>query len=525
MRTNQIALLAAGLLGLLDCDVSVMPYCAAGSPECTTPPVGDGGLGGLDGSDGAHVESGGCDPEPAVSLCGVTESRGVFVAPTGSDATGSGTRAAPYATITHGVGAAKASGKNVYVCAGDYAENVILAAAEDGVSIYGGLDCVSWSYATANRVKVAPAAAGYALEVASLSVGTTLEDLEFDAQNAPAATAGASSVAAFVHGSENVTLTRVVLVAGAGSNGAAGTSAGPPGPSDWDTSDGGLNGASATSSAPGPQTTCTCPLDTAQETVGGVGGSPSQTAFGGTPLYEPDAGAGTAGVSAASCNMLGGGTDGVSAPAAAQDPASVSAGTLSATGWSPATGTSGSFGQPGQGGGGGGNGPASSGFGGGGACGGCGGAGGAGGSGGGGSIALLVYQSSVRLSDCTLTAVAGGTGGPGGNGEAGQAGSAVGGNGAGGGCQGGAGGAGGGGNGGQGGPGGISGGIVFTGTAPTVNGATVMSEAALAGVTISATMSPGGAPGMAGAAANSRAAAGSNGASGAPGKSQAVLGL
>src|SRR5207253_283261 len=121
---------------------------------------------------------------------------------------------------------------------------------------------------------------GYALEVASLTSGTTLEDLEFDAQPANPANLGESSVAGFIHGSQNVTLTRVALVAGAGSNGAAGASAGPPGATNWGAT-GGRNGSSATSSAPGGATICVCAIDTTHGSSGGQGGSLSQVPGGG----------------------------------------------------------------------------------------------------------------------------------------------------------------------------------------------------------------------------------------------------
>lgn len=527
MRAWSVGLVAGGMLA--SCDPSIADYCAPGTKECTPlPDAGrDGSSSSLTGADGAPGDgNSGCDPEPAVSLCGVNESRGVFVAPTGSDTIGSGTRASPYASITHALTAAKGASKNVYVCAGMYTEQVELGSAEDGVGIYGGLDCVSWSYAVANRVRVVAALLPATLAVEGLAVGTSIEDLEFDAQNVSAAASpGTSSVAAFVRASENVSLTRVTLVAGNGNGGAAGTSGGAPGPSNWDTADGGLNGASATSSTPGPETGCTCPLDTMHPTAGGAGGGPSQSAFGGTPVYEADAGAGAPGVVGDSCGQAGTGQDGLSAPALAQDSPSTAVGSISTMGWVPGTGTSGSIGRAGQGGGGGGNGAASTGFGGGGACGGCGGAGGAAGFGGGGSIALVVEQSSVSLTGCTLTTAAGGPGGPGGNGEAGQLGGVMGGNGITGGCAGGAGGAGAGGNGGQGGPGGVSLGIAYTGTAPTVNGVAVASQAALAGVTVSATMAAGGAPGVGGAAANAKAAPGASGAAGIAGASQAVLGL
>jgi len=492
-----------------------------------------------DGSDGFT-----CDPRktPSEDGCVVTEALGVFVsAAAGNDASGAGTRASPLASIGKGFDVAKASGKRLYVCAGTYDEHVVVDASRDGVTVYGGLDCTSWAYATANRVVVAPSTTGYALKVESLTAGVTIEDVEFYGRDASPAHAGESSIAAFVHVSENVSLVRVMLVAGTGTAGAPGASAGPPGATNWNTADGGLDGLPATSSVPGGARSCACASSGPAVSAGGRGGSASQTPLAGTPAYSAtsDAGAGgAAGDNKSSCNMLGGGSDGISAPAAAAAAAagdagadadagaaaSPSLGQFGDAGWTPAIGTDGLTGLPGQGGGGGGDGSEGTGFGGGGACGGCGGAGGSAGSGGGGSIALLVAQSTVALTSSTLTAAAGGGGGNGGAGESGQQGGVGGVQAAG--CPGGGGGAGSGGNGGQGGPGGISVGIVFTGPAPTVDGVAISAQTTtLAGVTV-AVKAPGGAAGMGGAAAMATgAAAGANGEPGLPGASQPVLGL
>src|SRR6266542_3848654 len=181
-------------------------------------PVGnnDSGSAGADndGGDGA-----GCDStqSPSESPCVVNDRLGVFVSPSGSDGA-SGTKAAPFKTITHAL--AEASGKNVYVCAGSYVEQVTINAVLDGARVFGGFDCATWSYSASMRPKVAPAS-GVALTVKGVSSGATIEDVEFDAPDATAA--GTSSMGAIVDTAINVSLRRVKIVAGKGAPGQQGT--------------------------------------------------------------------------------------------------------------------------------------------------------------------------------------------------------------------------------------------------------------------------------------------------------------
>jgi hypothetical protein len=510
--------------GVAACNPSVANYCAPGTPECSPADAA--------ASDAATgVEAGACDPTkpPSAEPCVITEAYGVFVSPSGSDGN-SGTRTAPVQTIGHGMDLGKAAGKRVYVCAGSFAEPLVVAASRDGVGVYGGLACAAWSYGTANKVIVAPAQPGYALELEGLQTGATFDDLEFVAQGAPSASAGESSIAVFASSSQNVALQRVTMVAGNATDGASGASPAPTseagaGANNWygtppDYAE--LNGASAGEAGGAPMTTCVC-ADQSSST-GGAGGGPMNipTPTAGLPSYG-DAGAGAGGANAFVCGNGGSPTsNGADAPINLADTPSTTLGACSTSGWSPATGAAGADGKPGQGGGGGGNGRLSSGSGGSGACGGCGGAGGQPGAGGGSSIALLAYQSSVTLTDCVLTAGTAGNGGAGGGGEAGQAGGVMGGDGITGGCQGGGGGAGGGGNGGQGGPGGLSLGIGYSGAAPTIDGALVPQAATYAGITSGAAGS-GGAGGSKGASASmSTGPAGVDGASGANGTAAAV---
>jgi len=515
-------LLGMGASGLAGCNPSVADYCAQGTPECSPADAAarDGAM--AVGSE-AGADASACDPTkaPHDASCVITEAYGVFVSPAGSDSN-VGTRSAPARTIGHGMDLAKAAGKRVYVCAGSFHEQLVVASTRDGVSVYGALDCATWSYGTANKVVVATAAAGYALELESLQAGTTFEDLEFDALNAAPGVAGGSSVAVFASSSRNVALQRVTMVAGNATDGTSGASPGgadgggsatnwygtPPGYAE-------LDGKSAGDAGAAPPTTCLCPDQSSS--TGGAGGGPlnTPTPTAGLPSYG-DAGAGAGAMNAVSCGSGGTAQNGADAPMNPADTPSTSLGACSPSGWSPGVGMTGSDGKPGQGGGGGGNGRQSTGSGGGGACGGCGGAGGQPGQGGGSSIALLSYQSSVGLVDCVLTAKTAGNGGAGGSGQAGQSGGVIAGDGAQGGCQGGGGGAGAGGNGGQGGPGGLSLGVGYTGTAPTINGAVVSQAASYAGITLG-TAGAGGASGSRGAAAAD--STGTGGVDGIPGPS------
>jgi hypothetical protein len=511
-----------GSVALVGCNPSVADYCSPGSPECSAPDAAAGDAG-RDGGAEAEVAPSGCDPTkpPHDETCVVDDAFGIFVSLAGSDAS-PGSKSAPVRSIGHGMDLAKASAKRVYICAGSYPEQLVVGSSRDGVNLYGALDCATWTYSAANKVVVAPAQAGYALEVEGLQTGVTFEDIEFDAQSAT--NGGESSIAVFASGSQNVALHRVTMVSGSGADGMPGP---PQGPSDWYGIPPNyleLNGMSAGDAGGAPSTTCTCP-DQASST-GGAGGGPMNipAPSAGQPSYG-DAGAGAGGMNATQCNSRGGGGNGGDAPAPVADAPSTSLGACSATGWTPGVGVSGANGEPGQGGGGGGNGTLSSGSGGSGACGGCGGWGGKGGAGGGSSIALLSHLSNVTLVSCLLTAGAGGNGGAGGRAEAGQAGGSPGngsGAGAGTGCSGGAGGAGAGGNGGQGGPGGFSLGIGYVGTPTTIDGAVVTQASTHSGITIGAA-GAGGAGGLRGASAtNSTGPAGVLGASGQPGVAAAV---
>ena len=145
------------------------------------------------------------------AACWTSNALGVFVSSdSGNDATGDGTKEAPFASITKGI--ASAGGKNVYVCLGSdkltYDEKITLTVANDGLRIYGGFECTSWDYATTRKSAVA-SDQNIALRIQGLKKGVYIENLSFTASNATGTGLDASSYGAFVTDSKGVTLKRV----------------------------------------------------------------------------------------------------------------------------------------------------------------------------------------------------------------------------------------------------------------------------------------------------------------------------
>lgn len=412
-------------------------------------------------------------PAPsALQQCSVFEDYGVFVRP---DAQGSddndGSRASPFKTLAKALAAAQSQSfigtPRIYACAdvGAYPDTLTLNGVSMAVDFYGNINCGSgaWGYSPNARAHVAPqTASAHALRIKDSSGSITFEGFHFETPDA--ATAGDSSIAGFISNSGSVSLVRVDLTAGqgkAGADGAQRTSNHASG--DLRGSAGGVGTTASGGAAKG----CGCVDGTS--TLGGRGGS---LAFGaeapssGEPGSDDNPNAGeNAGVSCKSGGTGEGGAIGGSGANASK------VGTLTASGWSPGSGTAGSNGAPGQGGGGGGaqNIAVVNYGGGGGGCGGCGGAGADAGLGGGASIALASYESGVTLdATCSLTARSAGQGGDGARGQGKQA-RGSGGEGAGAGlaCSGGDGGNGGDGGHGGAGAGGSSVGVAYVGTPPT----------------------------------------------------------
>ena len=492
---------------------------------------------GGDGGGDADAAEAGCEAgaEPWQSACVIDDAYGVFVSSTKGSDTNPGTMAYPVQTIAQGIQLAvvgDAGAKRVYVCNGNYSEQVVLDAMHDGVSVYGGLDCANaWQWTAGQKAQVTWRKAEYALEVRGTSKRVEIADMAFtvaDAVGRDDAGAGQSSIAAVVSNEDaGVVLWRVELHAGQGTSGANGASA----PSNrfgagdaGDAGDGGdggneggvgdpLQGNGAVGGMGGAAKTCTCAIW--GSTTGGAGGDagdPAGDGGNGTAVPQPL-------TQATGANGLGGtgyndqtliclpgrpGADGLPRTDAGAD-ATVSAmadaatpGPVTASGWTAIPGTLGLAGNPGQGGGGGGGG--ATGGGGGGGCGGCGGAGGLAGQPAGSSIGLLVYQAVVDLKGLMVTTSSAGNGGAGGAGENGGGGGGGGNVGA---CGGGAGGTGAGGQGGGGGAGGVSAAIVQS-SASTVtwdaDGGLSWADAGSAGA--GGAGGPGGAGGTAGDAGN-----------------------
>lgn len=521
-------------VGAHGCAVGISGTCA----ENGTCPV-EAGAAPADadvGSEPVPSDGPSCDPkkDPSDEPCWIDEAYGVFVAPQaagGDDTGGDGTRAHPYATI--GAALQRLGGRaRVYVCDGEYAEQVTLTVA---ASIYGGLACpgddagAPFAYVGGVARVVSPAA-DYAIKIEQVGAAIAIEDMAFTAPDAIGTGAdgtGRSSIAALVDSSD-VGWKRVSLVAGAGADGADGANgAGAPNYPQGTPAPGGSSGeapgAGAGGGGAGGYNKCV-DLDTSTGGAGGVAGagtgngSPPIGGDGqaGSAMPPPSTSAGLDGAGAPGGKMTCGppGTPGAPGLARSGGGAAASYGALSGAGWQASGGGDGPAGAPGQGGGGGGGLTSVGGNGGG--AGGCGGSGGSGGRGGGGSIALASVASTQILVQCTLATGSGGAGGAGGVGDVGQLGGA---GTVGNGCPGGPGGAGAGGSGGAGGTGGISVGILYTGPSPAYDGRTTITvgdaDARGSHGAGAAAVQSGSAPGHAGV----------DGDDGRPGVAQAVLAL
>jgi hypothetical protein len=381
-----------------------------------------------DGSDG-HV----CDPTktPAQDPCVISNTYGVFVSSTGRNGA-AGTMSDPFLRVADAIAAATGHSDRVLACAGSYDEALTLgsnsaqdagsselqdreseAAQEEasfsgGVTLFGGLDCANgWQY-TGAKATLAPTTSGAALTVKDLTVGLTFEDFGFHAL--PATESGESSIAVFASRSTapGLVLIRCELVAGAGQPGTdaaavMGFDGGAPSGQPGMAGSGGGNQAN------------TCG-GVAMASVGGAGGQPGPTGGDG---QDGTPGPSNKGTEADCANSTTGGGNGAPGAGGGAGAGAMSWAAFDQNGWVTTGGTSGGPGAVGQGGGGGGS-VDETGGGGGGGAGGCGGAGGAPGTGGGSSVALLVYQSSVDLEQCSIIADSAGRGGNAAVGEMGQ---------------------------------------------------------------------------------------------------------
>lgn len=436
--------------------VAFAPRCSSGTQDCTQTSTCPS-----DASDGPPPLSCDTTKDPKDAPGCLDDRVGVFVSAAGSD-NNPGTKALPFQTIGKALASTGALTR-VYVCEGTYAEDVSIAAPVDGISIYGGFKCSDWTY-SGNKPTVGKG--NVALKISGTTKPFAIQDVMF--KSADGSPQNLSSIAALVaNASGAITFTRVNLTAGVGANGGDGA----PG-SNWtitSSSDPAIKGKDATGASGGALQTCANLCTDANASTGGTGGAGTANPTDGQ-TGSPNLGGGLGGNHLMTCGSGGTGGNGNSATTAGADATSPSAlGALAETGWTPGTASAGKNGSPGQGGGGGaGQSQSNDGGGGGGACGGCGGGGGAGGGGGGASIALAVVSSNVTVNASELHAGNAGSGGKGAAGQVGQTGGAHG-NGSGFGCSGGNGGSGSAGGTGAGGVGGISVGVLYKGTAPTLD--------------------------------------------------------
>jgi hypothetical protein len=414
----------------------------------------------------------------------VDDTCGVFVSSSLGKDGNAGSKSAPLKSLQQALDQAK--GRPVYACAEALTSSVTLSS---GSAIYGGLDCAKgWGYIGGTKKSALQGEPDKpALMIAKEAEGAEVADFTIQAPSAMAA--GGSSIAVIAD-QAMASLTRCDLVAGDGANGADGDAA--PSMSAQAGNDGnkGGNACSGPTVNGALQVENTCGMD---QSIGGDGGDGKQgNGNPGAPGLPNNgggqAGQGDDGSAGWSCAGNGGeGKTGLPGEAGKEGAGALMTdlGTLSETGFMPATGGDGQPGKIGQGGGGGGgakggtaecsgqtgNGGASGGSGG---AGGCGGAGGKGGQGGGASLALVSLKASLTLTQVTLKTGNGGKGGAGGDlqlggdpGAGGVGGAKVGTLNAG--CKGGDGGNGGNGGSGGGGRGGHAIGLVFSGPAPTMD--------------------------------------------------------
>jgi hypothetical protein len=354
-----------------------------------------------------------------------TEAKAIFVSPQGKDAN-PGTKAAPKRQIQAAVVAAAAAGKDVYAAAGSY--NRVEVAS--GVGVYGGYDPKTWTRTLAPGTAISGGPEGI---LADGDTEVTLQLLSVTGRSKDVP--GASSYGMRVANGSKLTLQRVVVRAGPGSQGAPGAN--------------GARGAPGKPGADGLLGWCdNTYADPTSRAPGGAGASGRDGGSGGYGGYDGTDGNGAEGAlgKLGTASGLGGaggdpghrgypgarGAVGLDGPPGAGGTSST--GSAGAT-WKGAGGSIGRYGAPGMGGGGGGGGGGQTGifvvdgqgnFGGGGGGGGASGDRGQGGGFGGGSFGIYLHDSTLSADGGSIQSGAGGVGGAGGRGGAGGPGGAPG---------------------------------------------------------------------------------------------------
>lgn len=433
---------------------------------------------GGDGGQGGGTVDPACVPSEAEGA--VAETCGVFVRASGSDESGDGSQASPFASIGHAI--ENAGGKSVYVCAEGFTEAVRLP---NGTSLFGGLACdAGWVRDPVERTRLTSPKDTVPLFLENGTKATRIEDFRISAPNAEIA--GGSSIAVIANVA-TTSFTSCEIIANEGKLGAVPETAPTPDAEDLHGENGAagvvLNGDGAACVDNGvglPGGMGGAKVCDGDDVSGGKGGD-GRTAFGdpgedGLPLMKPDGQGGAGETSSTSCQAGTVGARGLDGQSGQQTTGS---GSISELGYVGVDGASGAIGGHGQGGGGGGGGQECNGgwsgrSGGGGGSGGCGGRPGGGGGFGGSSIAVLMIDSVITFTDSTLISRAGGAGGSGASGGAGGDGGMYGSKAPGlGPCNGGDGGDGGLGGAGSGGHGGHSLGVAHRGEPPILEGSTI----------------------------------------------------
>ena len=326
------------------CDYGVCGEGAEGAGASSPTGAGGEGGGGGTGGEGGGIQPG-CMPAEGES---VTANCGVFVA---SGSNGDGSQGNPYGSVVAavaGIGSANA----IYVCGGDtFTGSVDLP---PGVSLFGGFDCATWSYAGANAL---PTVLGDPDVPAMRIVGagtSTIMSVRIEAPNAVAD--GASSIGLVVS-EATVDVIDAEIVAGDGMAGAP-----PPAQeAQLPQAAGGANGAMAgnpLSNAAGGTNNCGGTLRSGG--VGGTGG-PAPSGGGGNGLPGDSGSGGAAGIGQTGKSLncavgagLGGGETGAPGMSGGPGLGASTLGLLIETGITSAAGAPGTPGGHGRSGGGGG---------------------------------------------------------------------------------------------------------------------------------------------------------------------------
>lgn len=146
----------------------------------------------------------------------LTEKFGYFVTEKGDDED-EGSRAKPFKTIGKALSTAKIDGKRIYVCAGNYAEAIVL---EDGVSMIGGYDCSSatWMNGSTKSRIVSPTSP--AMRATNITTTTRFEGFDV---SAPGATEpSGSSIGLIAENAKALTIASARITSGSGAPGRVG---------------------------------------------------------------------------------------------------------------------------------------------------------------------------------------------------------------------------------------------------------------------------------------------------------------